>query len=378
MHIRSPRRARTVAAALLVPLVVVVAAPPAAADDDAALPVPIETGGAASRVGGAADTFSPMRATNIGFHDDGPWDVEALAGGRRAVVVSENRMLTLDITRRPSRVIGTATNIFGRRMAVHPNGRWAYVVFKDKLKVVDIANPRPRLWRTVDFPRSLMEAVDISRNGSVLYVGDWVHGRVTALSLALPGRPSVIGGVSIRSDISDLAVGPGGRRLIATHRNFHHRVTFIDVSRPRRPRKISETLVSFPAGRVAFGPSGRFAFVLADPFDSSVARVAKLRVATRRLASVRTIAGVDRGGGGIAVSGDGAYVYLVLNTALDGEPCMVILGTPRLGVVKAFTGPSVPMALDTSTKGPTRGRIYFTSQSHLDEEPAGFFPIRRH
>jgi DNA-binding beta-propeller fold protein YncE len=324
-----------------------------------------------------AVTFTRMHPTPIGLHDDGPWDVEVFRGGTRAVVVSDNKMLKLDITRRPSRVIGTATNIFGDRMAVHPNGKVAYVVDNDKLYVVDINARRPRLIRTMHRVADQMKSIDIAPGGAAIFI---VHGVVSdstvrVLSLANAGLPRVIGSARIEGHPTDVAVNPAANRLITTHGDFEQKVSFIDVSTRSRPRVLSTVNLPFEPGRVAIGPGGGSAFVLGDPFRGEP-RIAKFDVPTRQLRKIRPVAAGSFGGGGIDVSPTGTYVYAVINQAIPNAASVVIVRARGLGRVVAFTGPDHPMALTVSLAGPTRGRIYFTSQSDVDGTPAVFYPIR--
>lgn len=322
-----------------------------------------------------APTWTPQPTTVLGGDDARPNDVAVSPNGRWALVVMEDRLRRLDITTRPSPVVGTATNVFGSDVAIAADGRTAYVANDRVLSVVDVSKPRPRLVRQVRnvTPQGVLS---MERLGKRLFLShgsgfpDSISDGVRVLSLAKARSPRAAG--SFRSDNlpSGLAVTADGKKAI-TANALTGSVTIADVGgrKPRVQRRVLD--LAFTPGSVT--TVGRTAYALSD--DDT--RIAVISLKRNRLVKVREVrAGAD-GGSDISASPDGRYLHVAIDTQTD-EPSIAVVSRRTLQPVALFSGLDFPAAVATSTKGPTKGSFFVVFPgSIIFDQPSLFSEVSR-
>jgi DNA-binding beta-propeller fold protein YncE len=319
-------------------------------------------------------TFTPQPAISLG-DDTQPRDVTVLAGGTRALVVTDDGLVAVDITSATPAVTGTATNVFGSDVVGSSDGRTAYVANDDVLYVVDVTGDRPKLVRRIT-EAAPDDILDLAVRGKRLYASygsGWPSGRgngVRIFGLGNAHKPAKAGGFKTGSFPTGVAVSGDGKRVV-TANDLVGSVTVADVSK-RKPRVIEKELeLPFDAGSVV--TVGSTAYVYSDE-DSRIARVSLGRA---RLGGTKTTMNGNEGGPMLAVSHDGAYLYTLLDQQGD-DTTVAVLDRKRLSFVTGFTGVNFPRAVAASGSGPSKGSFFVVwASSAVYDTPAGFGGIAR-
>ncbi|GAA1926047.1 hypothetical protein GCM10009737_29830 [Nocardioides lentus] len=323
-----------------------------------------------------AATFASDPGTQVSGPNTFPRDLAVSSSGRRAFALDEDRLAVLDVTRRPSPVVGRTGNVFGTDIAVRRGGRWAYVVNDQQLYVVDVRRQRPRLARVVS-TRTPTDALDVvvapdGRHLYVAYGSGFPTGRgngVRVLSLRDPARPQPVARFDTGTFPQGIAVSRDGDRVVTANALVGD-VTVANTSNPARPRIVRARLdLPFDVESVAM--VGRTAYAYGD----ADARVAVVSATRGRLQRVRNIAPGNEGGPDLIASGDGRLLFAT-HSQQPPDRVVSVVRRSDLTSVQAFQGTSFPRGLATATTGPAAGDFFVTAGLGLSE-PKGFFPFSR-
>lgn len=323
--------------------------------------------GLASAPGHAADVRAREASPLVGQvklagTTKGPFDMAVSRSGRQAVVVGGDRLERLALGAGRPRVVGRAPQAAGERVALHPSGRFAYVLSaKTRLRVVDLRGKRPRVVRTLGrralAPSSVMD-VEIAPNGRHLFVlhgtrfGGWgTGGGVQVLSLATPARPRKLARVRFGQSDGRLAIGARGKRLYATD---HRRdvVRSVAIAKPGRPRVAATRSLPYEVIDVAASYDGGGVF--ASGWSGGSVAVSRLNAKNLRVTRDRRypLSGTPSG---LGVSADGRRVHLTLH----GAPSQITYlrlasGTLRdVGVASGIRSPQFAVP-NPRRRGPAR------------------------
>lgn len=322
---------------------------------------------------GAEAVFTPQPDVSLGF-DVQPWDVTVVPGGKRALVITDDDLVSVDIRTSTPSVTGRATNVFGTDV-VAKDGRTAYVANDDVLYVVDVSGDRPRLVKRIG-NAAPNDILDLAVKGKRLYASygsGWPDGRgngVRIFGLGNARKPMKAGGFKTAPFPVGVAVSGDGKRVV-TANGLVGSVTVADVSK-RRPRVLKKEL-ELPFDATSVVTVGSTAYVYSED-DSRIARVALGR--GRLGGSTYTLPG-NAGGPMLAVAHDGAYLYTLLDQ--QGEETTVgVIDRLTRRAVTGFTGIDFPRAVAASGSGPSKGTFYVVwASSAVYDTPAGFVGVSR-
>lgn len=322
---------------------------------------------------GAEAVFTPQPQVSLGY-DVQPWDVTVVPGGRRALVVTDDDLISVDISSSTPTVSGRATNVFGTDV-VAKDGRTAYVANDDVLYVVDVSGDRPRLVRRIG-NAAPNDILDLAIRGKRLYASygsGWVTGRgngVQVFALGNARRPAKAGGFKTAPFPVGVAVSRDGKRVV-TANGLVGSVTVADVSK-RRPRVLKKEL-ELPFDPTSVVTVGGTAYVYSE--DDS--RIAKVALGRGRLGGSKYTLPGNGGGPMLAVAHDGAYLYTLLDQ--QGEETTVgVIDRRTRRVVTGFTGVDFPRAVAASGSGPSKGTFFVVwAGSAVYDTPGGLVGVSR-
>lgn len=322
----------------------------------------------------AVATFTPQTAISLGF-DTQPRDVVVTPNGERALVVTDDDLISIDITTTTPAVVGRASNVFGTDVVVAADGRTAYVGSDTTIYVVDVSGDRPRLVKRVTkvTPDDILDLATRGKRLYAAYGSGWATGLgngVKILSIANARKPARAGGFRTDSFPTGVAVSGDGKRVV-TANNLVGSVTVADVSK-RKPRVIEGELdVPFDASSVV--TVGSTAFV----YSEDDTRIAKVALGRARLGGIKYTLPGNEGGPQLAVSHDGEYLYTLMDQQ-DDEATVGVVSRGTLSAVTAFTGTDFPRGIAASGAGPSKGSFYVIwPGSTVFDTPAGFTGVSR-
>lgn len=322
----------------------------------------------------AQSTFTPQPAISLGF-DVQPRDVAVTTDGRRALVVTDDELISVDITTTAYAIVGRATNVFGSDLAVGSDGRTAYVGNDDSIYVVDVSSDKPRLVKRLG-NATPDDVLDLAVRGKRLYASygsGWASGLgngVRIWSLATARKPVKAGGFKTASFPTGIAVSADGKRVI-TANNLVGSVTVADVSR-KQPKVIRKEL-ELPFDATSVVTVGSTAYV----YGEDDTRIARVKLGSGRLGRIDEALPGNDGGPALAVSHDGAYFYTLMDQQSD-DATVAIVDRGTMQAVEAYNGTDFPRGIAASSAGPSKGSFFVVwPGSTVYDTPAGFVGVSR-
>jgi len=311
---------------------------------------------AAQAAAAPAFTFKILGCTAL--RGDYSYDIEVAKSGRTALVVGDDHVQKLDVTKSTAKVLGTSTAAWGTKLSIHPNSTVAYVASTsaDKVFVLDITGT-PKVVATLAVTN--VKDVKVTPAGKYLYVVNEAIGEarpyLRIYSLASPKKPTRVGtALKLPNSARSLAIAPNAKTVAVT---MFDRVALISLAKPTVPKFITSAIsLPFYADAVTYGRDSKTIFA-GDSIEPTYARI---DVAKRRVTSTRTINQVSDKVTDLEVSSDNRLLW-VTTASTDTENSVYAFGVTSGKAYFTGKGIYAPDGLGISTAGPSKGSVYFPS-----------------
>lgn len=294
-------------------------------------------------------------------------DVAVTKDGKFALVLGENKLSKVRLAPGDPKVVGTTPNVYGNRVVVHPNGRFAYAIGPNggPIQAVNISKAKPRLVRRA-MPNVWTSDIVVSPDGRWLYAmngsvySDWNKHGLYVFSLAKPGQPKRVAWVQRTNQHSgEMVITPNGNRVITTSNHAENHIYRYDVSAPKNPKLAGKRKMSFKVDQLAISPGGGRLYTSGQKTGQGGTALMFAKLGTPKLAVKRIRGPFSAGRYDLEVAPSNRYV-VGAGWAPSTDVGFLVFGTKpfkRLGAY-ADIDHSANGSLAFSYAGPTKGNFY--------------------
>lgn len=294
-------------------------------------------------------------------------DVAVTKGGKFALVLGENKLSKVRLAPGAPKVVGTTPNVYGDRVVVHPNGRFAYAIGPNggPIQAVDISEAKPRLVSRA-MPKVWTSDIVVSPDGRWLYAMNgskhsrWDKHGLYVFSLAKPGRPKRVAWVQrTYQHEGEMVITPNGNKVITTSSHAENNIYRYDVSTPRNPKNAGKRKMSFRVEQLAISPGGGGLYTSGQKTGQGGTALMFAKLGTPRLAVKRIRGPFPAGRYDLEVAPSNRYV-VGAGWAPSTDVGFLVFGTTPFKRLGAYTDldHSARGSLAFSYAGPTKGNFY--------------------